>query len=94
MAHNAHLSWNASADSVDGYNVYRGTAPGAEGATPINGATLVSGLVYDDATVAVGVKYSYVVTAVKNGFESPHSTEFTTSVILPSAPTNLVVTIT
>lgn len=93
MAHKVDLSWNASADSVDGYNVYRGTVPGAEGTTPINPA-LVTGLVYTDNNVGVGVKYSYVVTAVKNGFESLHSNEFTSSVILPSPPTNLVGVIT
>jgi fibronectin type 3 domain-containing protein len=88
MAHTVSLTWTASADAVDGYNVYRGTSPGAEGAVPING-TLVTGTSYIDANVADGASYDYYVTASANGIESLHSNEVQ-AVILPAAPTNLV----
>ena len=41
MSNEIVLQWNPSATPVSGYNVYRGTLPGNEGATPIN-ATLVT----------------------------------------------------
>lgn len=92
MAHQATLTWNASVDVVDGYNVYKGTTPGGEGAVAIN-TGLVTALTYVDTAVQVGVRYSYFVKAVKNGIESVASNEATTTVILPAAPTGLAVTV-
>ena len=90
MAHSAVLTWIASPDVVDGYNVYRGTnPPGNEGATPINTA-LVVGTTYTDTAVTAGETVDYVVTAVKAGVESIHSNEVT-AVIPLGPPTNLVV---
>lgn len=89
MAHGVTLSW-LEADSVDGYNVYRGITSGAETAVPLNGTTLVSALTYTDSTVVFGQTYDYVVTAVKGGIESPHSNEAVAAVNLPSPPNNVV----
>lgn len=93
MAHQAALSWTASADAVAGYNVYRGTnPPGNEGATPIN-AALITGLTYTDLAVTAGEKIDYVVTAVSaQGVESVHSNEVSATVpIFP--PTGLLVVV-
>lgn len=91
MAHQVTLSWVASTDAVDGYNVYRGTnPPGNEGATPINSALIV-GTSYVDTAVTVGEKLDYVITASKGGVESIHSNEVSV-VIPPAAPTGLVAT--
>lgn len=89
MAHFVTLTWQ-EADTVDGYNVYRGIAAGAETAVPLNGTTLVNALSYVDSTVVFGQSYDYVVTAVKGGIESVHSNEAVAVVNLPSAPINLV----
>ena len=92
MAHSVSLSWTASSDVVDGYNVYRGPGAGGESKTPINGATLVAATTFVDSTVAEGSAYDYYVTAVKSGIESLRSNEVQ-AVILPAAPTNLAATI-
>ena len=94
MSHTVTLTWTASADMPNpipagsGYNVYRGTAPGAEGATPINGATPVAANTYIDTTATIGV-YDYYLKTVLNGAISVASVEVST-VILPAPPTNLV----
>jgi hypothetical protein len=60
--HNVDLSWNASASSVIGYNVYRGTQSGGP-YTRLN-SSLQSGTTYSDANVQLGTTYFYVVTAL------------------------------
>lgn len=93
MAHSVTLTWVASVDmpspipAGDGYNVYRGTAPGAEGTTPINGSTPVAANSYVDNNVSVGT-YDYFVTAVVAGAQSVDSVQVS-AVILPAAPTGL-----
>jgi fibronectin type 3 domain-containing protein len=93
MAHSAQLSWTASTDTVSGYNIYKGTAAGNEGATPINGSTLVTGTTFTDTNVTAGEKLSYVVTSVAaDGVESVHSNEIL--VVIPIAPpSNLTVVV-
>lgn len=97
MAHQANLTWTRSIDDTQaagqGYNVYRSTVPGAEAAPALNGSTLITAAAYTDTTVVVGQKYDYIVTFVANGTESVHSNEFLNVVILPAAPTSLVVTV-
>lgn len=96
VAHCVVLSWNASTDAVDGYNVYRSTASGAEAAPAINttltadgcAGTSVSPCSYLDANVVVGGSYFYVVRAVKSGVESLNSNEASAQ-IRPAAPANL-----
>jgi hypothetical protein len=58
--HFVALSWAASTTGGVGYNVFRGTAPGAEGMTPLNFSAL-SGTSFTDVNVASGATYNYVV---------------------------------
>jgi Abnormal spindle-like microcephaly-assoc'd, ASPM-SPD-2-Hydin len=65
------LSWNASTSSVVGYNIYRGTSPGAY--SKMN-ATVDPSTTYTDNTVTAGVTYYYAATAVnQSGEESAYS---------------------
>lgn len=95
MAHSVTISWTGSVDMPNpipagsGYNVYKGTAPGAEGATPVNGTTPIAANLFVDTAVTVGVTYDYFVTTVINGNQSPDSIQVS-AVILPAAPTNVV----
>jgi endoglucanase len=86
MAHSVTLTWIASTDTVSGYNVYRGTSgAGSEGASPINGTTLVTGLTYVDTNVADGTSYEYYVEAVSAaGLSSVPSVQVSATV--PVAP--------
>lgn len=87
--HTVKLSWTASIDAVDGYNVYRATnAPGTETSPAIN-SSLVTGTTYTDTVPGPGA-YDYVVTSMENGAESIHSNEVA-ALVLPFPPTNLVV---
>lgn len=61
------LTWTAGAGAT-GYNVYRRTTAGAYNfATPLNGATPVSGTTYNDTTATNGTSYNYVVRSVVIG---------------------------
>ena len=91
LAHSATITWTASTDPVDGYNIYRANTSGTEAPPPLNGSTLVNATTFTDTTVQVGKAYFYVVTSVVNGFESAHSNEATSTVILPAAPTDVIV---
>lgn len=65
------LGWSASTSPVEGYNVYRGTAPGQY--SKLNGA-LDRNTSYTDTTVASGTTYYYAATAVSSsGQESAFS---------------------
>src|SRR5207248_2887840 len=66
------LAWSAPAGAVS-YNVYRGTSPGGEGATPV--ATGVTALGFTDTGLIDGTTYYYRVTAVDAGGESARSAE-------------------
>lgn len=85
MSHNVNLSWTASSDSVDGYNIYKGTTSGAE-ATKVNSA-LVTGTTFDDTTATPG-NWFYAVKSSLGGVESLLSNSIN-AVILPAAPTAL-----
>src|SRR5271155_5200053 len=58
------LSWTASTSTVTGYNVYRGTTSGGPYAQ-LN-SSLITAVNYTDSTVAAGVTYYYVITAVNS----------------------------
>jgi titin len=86
-SHSVNLSWVASTDPVTGYNVYKGTAAGAE--TTLLTATPITALTFDDTTEVAGT-YFYVVTSILNGVESLHSNEVSVS-LRPAPPTALTV---
>ncbi len=65
------LGWSASVGAVS-YNIYRGTIAGGEGSVPL--ASGVTGTSYIDASVVVGTKYYYTVTAV-NGNAAPYNVQ-------------------
>lgn len=74
--HDVGLSWKASASTVSGYNVYRGTKSGGP-YSKINGTT-DSSTSYSDASVQAGSTYYYVVTSVNSkGTESGYSNQVT-----------------
>ena len=65
IPHRVTLVWIASSTSaVVGYNVYRGTAAGAENSSPVN-STPINGPGYTDENVAAGASYYYVFKAVE-----------------------------
>jgi subtilase family serine protease len=66
------LTWQSSDTGVT-YNVYRGTAPGAELPTPY--ASGLTSTTMNDMSVSSGTTYWYYVTAVGPGGESTHSNE-------------------
>src|SRR5206468_9668580 len=66
------LSWKASAGATS-YKVYRGTAPGAESATPI--ATAVTALSFTDLGATSGITWYYNVAAVNSNGTSALSNE-------------------
>ncbi len=72
-----NLTWNVPANNLDPgrltYNVYRGTTPGGEGATPI--ATALVSPAFIDSNVQSSVVYYYKVTALDTGGESATSNE-------------------
>jgi hypothetical protein len=74
--HDVILYWTASTTGgVVGYNVYRGTAPSGESATPLNSSP-INGTTYLDATVQAGQTYYYVITAVaSNGVTQSASSD-------------------
>jgi fibronectin type 3 domain-containing protein len=66
------LSWNTVAGAT-GYNVFRSTSPGGEGATPL--ASAIAGTNFIDTTAAGGTTYYYVVRAMNGGGQGPLSSE-------------------
>jgi len=79
--HSVALSWNPSTSVVIGYNVYRGVKSGGP-YSKIN-SVLNASTLYTDTTVADGLTYYYVTTAVNSSnTESAYSNQ-TTAVIPP-----------
>jgi len=95
------LPFTPGTDAVPGtsYNVYRGTAPGAEAYTPLlTGRAAGCGLsctsIADTTATVPGATYYYQITAVSGGIEGPKSNEAFVLVPLifaaiPLAPANL-----
>ena len=83
------LIWAAFSGATS-YNVYRGTAAGAEGTTPI--MTGVTGKTFLDNTVTNGTTYYYEITAVTSSGETGKSNEASATpapLPAPAAPANL-----
>jgi hypothetical protein len=79
--HSVSLSWNASASTVAGYNVYRGSQTGGP-YVAVNSAP-EAGTSYVDDAVTAGQTYYYVVTAVDSGgTESVYSNQV--QAVIPS----------
>ena len=90
------LAWAAPASdggaAITGYNIYRGTSPGSESATPI--ATNVSAAGFTDSGLVNGTTYYYKVAAVNSAGTSGQSNEAFAAPQLvqasvPSAPQGL-----
>lgn len=74
VSHSVSLVWSASASSIVGYHVYRGTFSGGPYARVT--ANTIGGLDFSDTTVASTGRYYYVVTALNSaGEESAFSNE-------------------
>ncbi|MFZ0784270.1 MAG: choice-of-anchor D domain-containing protein [Candidatus Acidiferrales bacterium] len=79
--HSVTLNWNASASSVTGYFVYRGTTSGGPYGKLSQSLDVEAS--YKDSTVAGGETYYYVVTSVdSHNVESSYSNQV--SVAIPS----------
>ncbi|MGO8672106.1 MAG: choice-of-anchor tandem repeat GloVer-containing protein, partial [Capsulimonadaceae bacterium] len=78
------LTWTASSGATS-YSIYRATASGAEGSTPIGAATSTS---YANTGLTNGVKYFYTVAAVNSAGTSAQSGEVSTT-LAPNAPTGV-----
>jgi fibronectin type 3 domain-containing protein len=86
------LSWNPSAGATS-YSIYRGTAPGAEGATPVAATTSDS---FTDTGLTNGTGYYYTVAASNTGGGSAKSAETNTvptaAVVPAPVPFGVVIT--
>ena len=80
--HSVLLSWMASSTSAVTYNVFRGNAPGGEGATPLN-TSPISETSFTDPNVASGLQYFYTVEAVDSGGSSNASNEANVTIPTP-----------
>jgi len=89
------ITW-AAAIGATGYNIYRRTSAGSYNyASPVNGATPLTGTTYTDpgSGLAGGTTYDYVVRGIQ-GSESPSSNELAAAVISrPSAPASTTATL-
>jgi fibronectin type 3 domain-containing protein len=86
------LTWNPSAGATS-YSIYRGTAPGAEGATPVGTTTSDS---FTDTGLTNGTGYYYTVAASNAGGASAKTAETDTvpsaAVVTPPVPFGVVIT--
>ena len=79
--HSVSLSWNGGGADVTGYNIYRSTASGSQGAKM--NSTLDASPDYSDSSVQAGQTYYYVTTAVNgSGMESAASNQV--KVVIPT----------
>jgi hypothetical protein len=104
--HSVTLTFTASTSASSctapcsfGYNVFRGTAAGAESTTPLNSSPITS-TTFTDSTITLGsspVTYFYIVEAVETASgvtvaSSPSNEASATFPGIPSAPTTVVAT--
>ena len=86
------LTWNPS-EGATSYSIYRGTAPGAEGATPVGTTTTDS---FNDTGLTNGTGYYYTVAASNAAGTSAKTAETNTvptaAVVAPPVPFGVVVT--
>jgi hypothetical protein len=94
-AHGVTLVWTASTSTYTGlgYNVYRGSASGAEAATPVNSALLTAACTgtsctYTDSNVTAQSSYYYTVAACVASTCSAMSNEASATVPLAGGDIN------
>jgi hypothetical protein len=91
------LSWTAPAgpgEPPTGYNLYEGTRPAQMPATPVNGATPLSGTSTTVTGLAPGTKYYFEVTAVNAaGQGAPSNDASATTTGPPGAPAGMLATV-
>ena len=75
------LHWDTYGHAVAGYNIYRSTSPGGEGATPV--ATNVSAPTFTDTGLTAGTTYYYQIAAVDQAGEGAKSSEASASTFIP-----------
>ena len=73
-SHDVVVTWTGSPTSGAGYYIYRSTAPGQEGSTPLN-SYVIYGTSYTDVNVSAGVTYYYVIRAALGSSLSANSNE-------------------
>lgn len=75
VVHSLTLTWTAVTGTIKGYDIFIGTAPGAESATPVNPSPVTTTF-FSTTNVTVGVAYYCIVeVAAVNGKLGPKSTE-------------------
>lgn len=80
--HFVYLTWTPSPSSgVTGYNIYRGTSPSGESATPLNTGGPVSGTNFADLSAVSGTTYYYVIKATNGSSESGPSSEISATAL-------------
>jgi hypothetical protein len=79
QAHTVTLNWTASTSTVQGYNVFRSTAPNS-GFVQLN-ASLITALTYSDHSVSAGTTYFYVATAVDSNNDQSVDSNQATAVV-------------
>lgn len=90
MSHAVNLTWTASTDSVDGYNILRSSVSGGP-YTQVNSA-LISGTSFSDVGPFSNLgPFFYVAESVKGATLSIHSNETPAVFLPPLPPTNLQV---
>ena len=90
--HDPYVCWD-SVSGATGYNVYLGTAAGAESATAVNGVIPVAGPCLDLFYLSAGTTYYVVVKAVNGMGSSVASNEVSiTPPVVPSWPINVMAT--
>jgi hypothetical protein len=90
MSHQVNLTWTASTDPVDGYNVLRSDVSGGP-YVKVN-SSLITGTSFSDVGPFNGLgPFFYVAQSVKGTTVSVNSTETPAVFLPPLPPTNLLV---
>lgn len=78
----AQIKWTAPSGTVTSYNLYRATASGAEGTTPLK--TGLTATAVSDTGLSDGTTYYYSVAAVNSAGVSPQSAEVSAKPVAPA----------